>query len=236
MSLGGAPAPAVRVRDVTKVYGEGDAEVTVLRGIGLEIEAADVVALCGPSGSGKSTLLNLIGCLDRPTSGTVEVAGRDVSVLDRAAQAQMRLRTLGFIFQSFHLLSDATALENVILPMQYAGIPARDRTERAQRMLDRVGLSDRVHHMPNQLSGGQRQRVAIARACVMRPSILLADEPTGALDQNTGNAVLALLNELHAEDGLTIIMVTHDDEVAAWARQRVDLRDGAIVGRTRSAS
>ena len=219
----------VRIRDLVKVYGEGDTEITVLREIDLAIHAGEIVALCGPSGSGKSTLLNIIGCLDRPTSGSYHLAGRDVSQLDRTMQARMRLNYLGFVFQSFHLLSDATALANVALPLQYAGLSRKERIERARAMLERVGLGDRLEHRPNQLSGGQRQRVAIARACITRPRLLLADEPTGALDTRTGRAVLELLGELHTESSLSIVLVTHDPAVAAWAHRRVDLLDGRIV-------
>jgi len=220
---------AVRAEGLVKEYGDGDARLTVLRGIDLGIARGETVALCGPSGSGKSTLLNLIGCLDRPSSGRIWVDGRDVSRLSRVEQASMRLRTLGFIFQSFNLLSDATALENVMMPLVYAGTGREERKRRALEVLERVGLGDRTGHLPNQLSGGQKQRVAIARACVTRPRILLADEPTGALDTKTGGDVLELLTELHGEEGMTIVMVTHDDEVAAWAQRRIDLRDGVIV-------
>ena len=225
----------VRIRDLVKVYGEGDTEITVLRKIDLVIHAGEIVALCVPSGSGKSTLLNIIGCLDRPTSGSYSLAGRDISELDRTAQAQIRLKYLGFIFQSFHLLSDASALANVALPLQYAGLSRKERTERARAMLVRVGLGDRLEHRPNQLSGGQRQRVAIARACVTRPQLLLADEPTGALDTRTGRTVLDLLGELHAESALSIVLVTHDPNVAAWAHRRIDLLDGRIAHATAHA-
>ncbi|MCB9653637.1 MAG: ABC transporter ATP-binding protein [Deltaproteobacteria bacterium] len=219
----------VQIRRLTKTYGEGEAAVTVLRALDLDIEAGRIVALCGPSGSGKSTLLNIIGCLDRPSSGTYHLKGQDMSTLDRTAQAAARLTYLGFIFQSFHLLPDITALENVMLPLQYAGVPLAERRARAESMLARVELADRMNHRPNQLSGGQKQRVAIARACVSRPRLLLADEPTGALDTRTGRAVLDLLEEIHKEEALTIVIVTHDNSVAAWAHQRIDLRDGRIV-------
>ena len=224
-----SPSPLVSIRGLTKVYGEGDTAVTVLDDLDLDIYPKEIVALCGPSGSGKSTLLNLIGCLDRPTAGTYHLADVDVSQLDRRQQAWARLTYLGFIFQSFHLLSDSTAIENVMLPLQYAGIPPAERKARAAEMLNRVDLAERMDHRPNQLSGGQKQRVAIARACVSQPKLLLADEPTGALDTKTGKAVLALLNDLHAEGEMTIIMVTHDNEVADWAHRRIDLRDGRIV-------
>lgn len=217
------------LRGIRKTYGKGDAAVEVLKGVDLEVPAGQTIALCGPSGSGKSTLLNIIGCLDRPSAGTYHLAGEDVSKLDRAAQANARLRFLGFVFQSFHLLSDMSALENVMLPLQYAGLKVHEREQRAFGMLERVGLADRSDHRPNQLSGGQKQRVAIARALAAQPRVLLADEPTGALDTKTGAQVMALLSELHAEAGLTIVMVTHDLEVAAWAQRRIDLRDGLVV-------
>lgn len=226
----------VQIRDLVKIYGEGDTGITVLRRINLAIHAGEILALCGPSGSGKSTLLNIIGCLDRPTSGSYHLAGQDVSRLDRTAQARMRLTHLGFVFQSFHLLSDATALANVALPLQYAGLSRRERTEQARAMLERVGLGDRLGHRPNQLSGGQRQRVAIARACVTQPRLLLADEPTGALDTQTGRAVLDLLGELHRESGLSIVLVTHDPKVAAWAHRRIDLLDGRIMNANANAN
>ncbi|MEL7369139.1 MAG: ABC transporter ATP-binding protein [Myxococcota bacterium] len=219
----------VRIKGLTKVYGDGDATVTVLRALDLDIASGEIVALCGPSGSGKSTLLNIIGCLDRPTDGTYFLADQDMSQLTRSEQAWARLTYLGFIFQSFHLLSDITAIDNVMLPLQYAGIPPNERKARAEAMLQRVGLAERMDHRPSQLSGGQKQRVAIARACVGQPKLLLADEPTGALDSKTGRAVLDLMQDLHAEGELTIIMVTHDLEVADWAHRRIDLKDGRIV-------
>lgn len=219
----------ISLSGIRKTYGRGEVAVEVLRGVDLEVDPGTTIALCGPSGSGKSTLLNIIGCLDRPTAGRYRLAGEDVSRLDRRAQANARLRFLGFIFQSFHLLSDMTALENVQLPLLYAGLPRRERDDRARAMLERVGLGDRMEHRPSELSGGQRQRVAIARALVGSPRVLLADEPTGALDTRTGSSVMALLSELHAESGLTVVMVTHDPEVAAWAERRIDLRDGLVV-------
>ena len=188
--------PVVGLRGIRKTYGQGEARVEVLRGVDLDVAAGETVALCGPSGSGKSTLLNIIGCLDRPDAGTYHLAGEDVSTLDRKAQAEARLRFLGFVFQSFHLLSDATALENVMLPLQYAGVPRRERRAQAERMLARVGLEDRTEHRPSELSGGQRQRVALARALVGQPQVLLADEPTGALDTRTGRQVMDLLTDL----------------------------------------
>lgn len=222
-------APLIEIRSLVKEYGEDEMRLRVLDGVDLDVGAGEIVALCGPSGSGKSTLLNIIGCLDRPTSGSYRLYGEDVSAYSKAEQANVRLRRLGFIFQSFHLLPDQTALENVMLPLLYAGLDRAERKARAVQMLERVELADRLDHRPNQLSGGQKQRVAIARALASQPKLLLADEPTGALDTRTGKAVLELLEELHDESEVTIVMVTHDLEVAAWAHRRIDLRDGRIV-------
>ncbi|HEX4353640.1 MAG TPA: ABC transporter ATP-binding protein, partial [Polyangiales bacterium] len=186
----------IEVRGVAKAYSDGDVSVPVLRGVDFDIGAGEVVALLGPSGCGKSTLLNILGCLDRPSSGVYRLAGQDVSHLSREQEAWVRLHHIGFVFQSFHLIAHATALENVALPLYYAGVPRKQREARAAAMLERVGLGDRFHHRPNQLSGGQRQRTAIARACVTKPKLLLADEPTGALDTQSGKEVLALMGEL----------------------------------------
>lgn len=224
-----ASQAVICIRGLVKVYGAGDLEIRVLDGLDLDIQRGEVVALCGPSGSGKSTLLNIVGCLDRPTSGRYWLDGEDVSTYGRGEQADVRLRRLGFIFQSFHLLSDQTALENVMLPLQYARVPPAERRQRAASMLEQVELGDRLDHRPSQLSGGQKQRVAIARALVSEPSLLLADEPTGALDTRTGRSVLELLDRLHRERGLTVVMVTHDGGVADWAHRRIDLLDGRIV-------
>jgi len=221
--------PVVELQRVHKVYEEGPLAIPVLRGIDLEILPGETVALCGPSGSGKSTLLNILGCLDRPSAGRYLLGGRDVSTLDREEQAWVRLRYIGFVFQSFHLIPHATALENVALPMFYAGVGRAEREDRARRLLDRVGIGDRLDHRPNQLSGGQRQRVAIARSCACSPRLLLADEPTGALDSRSGEQVMSLLGELHREDRLTIILVTHDAHVAAFAQRQVHMRDGLVV-------
>jgi ABC-type lipoprotein export system ATPase subunit len=219
----------VEVRDLHKIYRQDTLEVPVLRGVDFSIAQGEMVALMGPSGSGKSTLLNILGCLDRPTRGQYLLGKRDVSSLTRAEQAWVRLHYLGFIFQAFHLLGDSSVLENVAMPLFYAGVSPKERTARASELLLRVGLGDRMSHRPNQLSGGQRQRVAIARALVNRPRVLLADEPTGALDTRTGEEVLALVHELHDETGLTILIVTHDAEVARSADRIIHVRDGRIV-------
>lgn len=221
--------PLIEIADLHKTYSQDALEVAVLRGVDFEIAQGEMVALMGPSGSGKSTLLNILGCLDRPSSGRYGLGGRDVSTLTRSEQAWVRLHYLGFIFQAFHLVGDSSVLENVEMPLFYAGVPAKERKQRAEQLLERVGLKERMEHRPNQLSGGQRQRVAIARALINRPRVLLADEPTGALDTRTGHEVLALLHELHAETGLTILLVTHDGEVARSADRIIHVRDGRIV-------
>jgi putative ABC transport system ATP-binding protein len=221
--------PLIEIADLHKTYRQDTLEVAVLRGVNFTIAESEVVALMGPSGSGKSTLLNILGCLDRPSRGRYKLGGRDVSTLTRTEQAWVRLHYLGFIFQAFHLVGDSSVLENVEMPLFYADVTPKERKQRAEELLERVGLKDRMEHRPNQLSGGQRQRVAIARALVNRPRVLLADEPTGALDTRTGHEVLALLHELHAETGLTILLVTHDSEVAKSADRIIHVRDGRIV-------
>ena len=225
------PKPVIEIRGMHKDYGAGDTRIPVLKGVNFAIEPGEIVALMGPSGSGKSTLLNILGCLDRPTSGKYLLGGRDVSTLSRTEQAWVRLHFLGFIFQSFHLLSDSTVLENVAMPLFYAGVGRDEREARARKLIDRVGLSTRVEHRPSELSGGQRQRVAIARSLINNPKVLLADEPTGALDTPTGVEVLKLLRELHDETGLTMLLVTHDEDVADVAFRTIYVRDGHIVDR-----
>lgn len=212
---------------IIKKYRMGDEEQTVLRGIDLEVYKGEFVAILGPSGSGKSTLMNIIGCLDTATSGTYVLHGRDVEGLSENELALVRSREIGFVFQSFQLLKRQDALQNVELPLIYAGVSARERSARARQMLQRVGLHDKMHHFPNQLSGGQQQRVAIARALANNPTLLLADEPTGALDQQTGKQVMGLFHDLN-EEGHTIIMITHDIAIARHARRIVRILDGEL--------
>jgi len=201
----------------------------VLDDVSMTIDSGEIVALRGPSGSGKSTLLNIIGCLDGPTRGTYSLGGRDVSTLNRRDRAWVRLHYIGFVFQSFHLISDNTVLENVTLPLYYAGLGRDEREGRAVELLERVGLGHRMTHRPAQLSGGEKQRVAIARAVAGKPRLLLADEPTGALDTKTGKEVMDLLLEVHAAGSLTLVIVTHDPEVAEFCHRQVFLRDGKII-------
>jgi putative ABC transport system ATP-binding protein len=225
----------IELTDVTKVYRTGDVELRALDGVSINVEKGEFVAVMGSSGSGKSTLMNIVGCLDRPTTGAYVLAGRRVSGMSRSELARIRNQTLGFVFQQFNLLSRTTALENVELPLEYAGIPAKARRSRATRALDRVGLAQRLHHHPNQLSGGQQQRVAIARAIVNDPKVILADEPTGALDSRTSVDVMAIFQELW-RSGITIVLVTHEAEVAAFASRVVIMRDGRVVSdRTQQA-
>ena len=216
------------MRGIVKQYRMGDEIQTVLRGNDLDVTQGEFVAVLGPSGSGKSTLMNIIGCLDTPNEGTYTLHGRDVQGLDESELAQVRSREIGFIFQSFQLLARLDALQNVELPLIYHGMPASERPARARQMLERVGLADKLHHYPNQLSGGQQQRVAIARALANNPTILLADEPTGALDQQTGRQVMGLFHDLN-EEGHTIIMITHDIAIARHARRIVRILDGMLT-------
>ncbi len=218
----------IDIRDLEKTYQMGEETVAALAGVSLTIERGENVAIVGPSGSGKSTLMNIVGGLDRPSRGTYRFDGEDVSHFDDNALADFRNRRIGFVFQSFQLLPRLSALQNVELPMIYAGMDKAERRARAEQMLDRVGLGSRMGHRPTQMSGGQQQRVAIARALANSPDLLLADEPTGALDTQTGNDVMALFKALNAE-GLTLVTVTHDVEVAAEADRRITFRDGLIV-------
>lgn len=217
----------IEIKGLTKSYAIGDSEIPVLHGIDLAIEKNEYVAIMGPSGSGKSTFMNILGCLDTPTSGHYYFNQVDVSNLDDDSLSSMRNREIGFIFQNFNLLPRLNALQNVELPLVYAGVAAHERKKRALKALGRVGLEDRVHHKPNELSGGQKQRVAIARALVTNPGILLADEPTGALDSKTGVDIMRLFQELH-DDGNTIILITHEQEIADYANRNIYLKDGVI--------
>ena len=218
----------IKATQLRKIYEVGGSEVRALDGFDIEIARGSYVALMGPSGSGKSTLMNILGCLDTPTSGSYVLNGNDVSKLDDDSLAEIRNKEIGFIFQTFNLLPRYTALENVALPMIYAGITKKDRIKRAKEVLVKVGLGDRMDHQPNELSGGQRQRVAVARALVMNPSIILADEPTGNLDSVTSNGIMDLLGEIN-RDGNTVIIVTHEEEIAARAERTIRLRDGKLA-------
>lgn len=219
----------IQTEDLMKVYQMGDSDVRALDGASFTIEKGEMVAIMGPSGSGKSTLMSIIGCLDVPTSGKYILDGLSVENMDEAKLAETRGRKIGFVFQQFNLLARTSALENVMLPLTYAGVSGKERTDRAMKALERVGLSKRTHHAPNELSGGQQQRVAIARALVNEPAILLADEPTGALDSKTSVEIMDLFQKLHSENGQTVILVTHDSYVARHTNRIIKLSDGRIV-------
>jgi putative ABC transport system ATP-binding protein len=222
------PVPAIVASGVTRTYELDGVSVPALRGVSLAVPPGDYLAIVGTSGSGKSTLMHLLGALDRPTSGSLVIGGQEVATLTAPEMARLRNEVIGFVFQSFHLLTRTTARDNVALPLVYRGVNRKERRERATAMLERVGLGHRVDHRPNQMSGGEQQRVAIARALVTGPSVLLADEPTGNLDSTTGESVLALLESLNA-DGVAVVLVTHDREVARRARRQIVMRDGLIV-------
>ena len=225
---GSAGVPLIELRGVTKTYRNGEMSVEVLHGIDLQIHEGEFVALMGASGSGKSTLMNILGCLDKPTTGTYLFMGRDVSQLERDELAQLRREDFGFVFQGYHLIPSANAAENVEVPAMYCGMPAAERHARAKELLGELGLAERLHHRPNQLSGGQQQRVSIARALMNGGRIILADEPTGALDSKSGADVMKLLSEL-SERGHTVILITHAKEVALHANRVIEIKDGNIV-------
>ena len=219
----------IRVQDLQKVYRMGDVEVPALRGINLTIERGEFVAVMGSSGSGKSTFMNIIGCLDRPTGGNYWLEGEEVAALSADDWAHIRNKRIGFVFQGFNLLSRTTALENVELPMMYNGFAGKERHRRAVEVLDLVGLGARHDHTPNRLSGGQQQRVAIARALVNKPSLILADEPTGNLDSATSSEIMGLFQDLNSDQGITIVLVTHEADIAEHAKRQIIFRDGAVI-------
>jgi len=221
--------PLIDVRDLTKVYGEGTTAIRALRGVSLVVRRGEFVAIMGPSGSGKSTFMHLLGCLDRPTSGSYRLAGREVSRLSRDELALVRNRQIGFVFQSFNLLARTTAQENVELPLLYAGVPRDTRVARARELLQQVGLGDRLGHRPSELSGGQQQRVAIARGLANGAPLLMADEPTGNLDSASSAEIMTLFQHLNRDQGISIVLVTHDMGIAAWSERVVTFKDGLIV-------
>ena len=222
----------IELKHIVKIYKMGEQEVYALRDVSLRIDPGEFVAIMGASGGGKSTLMNILGCLDRPTSGSYFLQGKDVSLLTDDEQALLRNRTIGFVFQSFNLLKRTSALKNVELPLIYSGVPGRERTRRATEALEAVGLGSRLDHQPSQLSGGQQQRVAVARALVTNTPIIMADEPTGNLDSQVTVEIMHLLQNLNQERGISIILITHEDEVAAYANRRLRMRDGLVLSDT----
>ena len=228
------PGNIIELRNLTKTYYIGENHVDALQGVSYTIEKGDFLAVMGSSGSGKSTLMNILGCLDKPTSGEYILEGEEVSKFDKNKLARIRNQKIGFVFQSFNLLARTTALENTELPLLYSSTDGKEMTERAMAALAAVGLKDRAHHKTNQLSGGEQQRVAIARALLNNPTLILADEPTGNLDSRTSSEVMNIFKTLNEEKGITMIMVTHEPDIAAWARKRIHLKDGLIVREERS--
>ncbi|HEX6387126.1 MAG TPA: ABC transporter ATP-binding protein [Anaerolineae bacterium] len=225
----------ITMKNITKSYEMGIQQVHALRGIDLTIKEGEFVAIMGPSGSGKSTLMNIIGCLDTPNSGTYTLNGVDVSHMSDDEQARVRNRRIGFVFQQFNLLPRTTAIKQVALPLMYAGVGRAERLQRAEEALNAVGLDDRLHHRPDELSGGQQQRVAIARALAVQPSIILADEPTGNLDTQSGEEIMAIFKRLHQEESITVVMITHDPEIAAHTERTIWIRDGLIQPQVQEA-
>jgi putative ABC transport system ATP-binding protein len=228
------PGNIIELRNLAKTYCIGESQVNALQGVSYAIERGDFLAVMGPSGSGKSTLMNILGCLDKPTSGEYILDGEEVSKFDKNKLARIRNQKIGFVFQSFNLLARTTALENTELPLLYSNTNGKDMTERAMASLAAVGLTDRAHHKTNQLSGGEQQRVAIARALLNNPALILADEPTGNLDSRTSSEIMNIFKTLNEEKGITMIMVTHEPDIAAWTRKRIHLKDGLIVREERS--
>jgi putative ABC transport system ATP-binding protein len=219
----------IELQNLIKTYKVGDTEVQALRGVSYSVEEGDFVAIMGPSGSGKSTLMNIIGCLDKPTSGNYILEGEDVSTFDKNKLARIRNQKIGFVFQTFNLLSRTSALENVELPLLYSNVHTKQRHEMALKALESVGLKNRAHHKTNQLSGGEQQRIAIARALLNNPALILADEPTGNLDSKTSSEIMDIFTKLNVEKGITMVMVTHESDIAAYARKRIHVRDGRII-------
>jgi putative ABC transport system ATP-binding protein len=220
--------PLIRVKDITKAYGISDVEVDALRGVSLEVAEGEFAAIMGPSGSGKTTLMNIIGCLDQPTSGRYWLDGTDVGTLKDNNLAEIRNQKIGFVFQTFNLLARTTAFQNVMLPLIYGGVGARERRRRSEAALAAVALGDRLNHRPSELSGGQQQRVAIARALVAEPVVILADEPTGNLDSHSGEEIATLFRQLNRQRGITVVLVTHDSEIARQTRRTIRMRDGLV--------
>ncbi len=219
----------IELQNLIKTYKVGDTEVQALRGVSYSVEEGDFVAIMGPSGSGKSTLMNIIGCLDKPTSGNYILEGEDVSTFDKNKLARIRNQKIGFVFQTFNLLPRTSALENVELPLLYSNVHTKQRHEMALKALESVGLKNRAHHKTNQLSGGEQQRIAIARALLNNPALILADEPTGNLDSKTSSEIMDIFTKLNVEKGITMVMVTHEPDIAAYARKRIHVRDGRII-------